>query len=87
MNYTEEVYLNVSSTTTAANSYLIVNPTGNSTDSSRSESSVGAILVAAAVGAWLAPIGVAAAIAGAVIGGIFEVATNIVEKVFNPSKW
>ena len=87
MKYTEEVYLNVSSTTTAANSYLIVNPTGNSTNSSRSESSVASILIAATAGAFIASTAGVLVAAGAVIGGILEVATNIVEKVFNPSKW
>jgi hypothetical protein len=87
MNYTEEVYLNVSSTTTAANSYLIVNPTGNSTNSSRSEVSIAGILIAATAGYFLAPLIGAVAVAGAIVGGILEVATGIVEKVFNPSKW
>lgn len=87
MNYTEEVYLSVASTTTAANSYLIVNPTGNSTDSSRSEASLAGVLIAATAGYFLAPvIGVVAGV-GAIVGGILEAATGLVEKVFNPSKW
>jgi hypothetical protein len=87
MNYTEEVYLSVASTTTAANSYIIVNPTGNSTDSSRSGASIGTVLVAATIGALLAPVGVAATIAGAIIGGIIEVGSGIIKKVFEPSTW
>lgn len=87
MNYTEEVYLSVASTTTAANSYLIVNPIGNSIDSSRSQASLAGVLVAATAGYFLAPVVGVVAVAGAIIGGILEAATGLVEKIFNPSKW
>ena len=93
LNYTEEVYLDVSSTTTAVNSYappIIVNPTGNSTNSSRSSANIGTVLVAATAGYFLAPAltaGIIVAGVGAIIGGVLEAVGGFVSKIFNPSKW
>jgi len=82
MNYTEEAYVDVSSTTTSANTYFKVNPTGIVTDSGRGSSFNGwSVAAAAAIGWFVAPELAIAAAVGAVVGGAIEVVTGVVNKI------